>query len=199
MSETTGAIKARLRTQARGRVATMSGEERASASRAACARLLELERVRSARVVLAYAPMAGEPDLSDLVAQLIARGVRVALPRVDWERISMEAWLVRAMAVGVHGGLEERRPGLMEARTDIGRVGAGRIDTALVPGLAFDESGGRLGRGRSFYDRFLPRCGRAARVGVCFDGQIVAGVPMEDHDAPMHTVVTDRRTIAVAG
>ena len=59
----------------------------------------------------------------------------------------------------------------------------------LVPGLAFDLRGGRLGRGRGYYDRFLAGA-TGLRVGVCFEDQIVADVPLEPHDLRMDFVVT---------
>ena len=63
-------------------------------------------------------------------------------------------------------------------------------DIVLVPGIAFDRAGGRLGRGRGFYDRFLARHSDATRVGICFDEQLVANVPREAHDLYLHAVIT---------
>lgn len=68
------------------------------------------------------------------------------------------------------------------------------IDVVLVPGLAFDRDGGRLGWGRGYYDRALATAPHAARVGVCLEPGIVSHVPMEAHDLPMHWVVTPSAT-----
>ena len=73
------------------------------------------------------------------------------------------------------------------------------IDLVLVPGLAFDAAGGRLGRGGGFYDRFLATLGpAAARVGVAFDAQILPEVPTDGLDARMSCVVTDARVMPAA-
>ena len=69
-----------------------------------------------------------------------------------------------------------------------------RFDLILVPGLAFDKSGARLGRGRGFYDRFLAGI-TGFRVGVCFDWQLVESVPVEAHDIRMDAVVTPSQII----
>ena len=61
----------------------------------------------------------------------------------------------------------------------------------MVPGVAFDLCGGRLGYGKGYYDRFLKRT-RAFRIGVCFSSQIVESVPMEDHDIPMQGLVSEK-------
>lgn len=68
-------------------------------------------------------------------------------------------------------------------------------DLILVPGLAFDRMGNRLGRGKGFYDRFLPQCNEATICGICCDLQLVNRVPVEIHDATMDFIITDKEII----
>ncbi len=74
------------------------------------------------------------------------------------------------------------------------------IDLVIVPGLAFDTAGNRLGRGGGYYDRFLRRLRRSATtVGLAFDAQIVDAVPADDRDFGMDIIVTDRRVCRTGG
>ena len=65
----------------------------------------------------------------------------------------------------------------------------GQIELAIVPGMAFDAAGHRLGRGKGYYDRLLPRLASAYKVGVCYPFQFIADVPSEEHDVAMNEVV----------
>jgi 5-formyltetrahydrofolate cyclo-ligase len=72
------------------------------------------------------------------------------------------------------------------------------IDLFVIPGLAFDASGGRLGRGRGYYDATLLAAGpRAARVGLAFDFQVVTAVPAFEHDARVAALATEERWLEV--
>ena len=106
---------------------------------------------------------------------------RIALPRVSGDTLEMH-WIFGAdELVPGHFGIYEPHPNSPSA-------GNG-FDLILVPGLAFDTGGGRLGRGKGYYDRFLAGA-RGFCVGLCFDDQIVERVPMESHDQRMDFVVT---------
>ena len=87
--------------------------------------------------------------------------------------------------------------GIRQPSPECPEVDRHNVDVVIVPGLAFDPGGGRLGMGAGFYDRTLANM-TAIRVGVCFEGQLVDRVPTTDHDLNMHWMVTERRTIHVA-
>lgn len=128
-----------------------------------------------AAVVLAFASLAREPQTGALIAALQARGALVALPRVHGP--DMEAWAVPVAGSGAAGD---------------GVVGPTRIDLVLVPGVAFDGRGRRLGRGGGHYDRYLARVAPACvRLGLCFEGQRVPAVPAEAHDQGVDALVTE--------
>lgn len=65
------------------------------------------------------------------------------------------------------------------------------IDLAIVPGVAFDREGNRLGRGKAYYDKILPKLERVYKVGVAFDFQIMKSLPVDNHDVPMDIVISD--------
>ena len=132
---------------------------------------------QSARAICAYAALPGECDVLDPWPL----GKQVALPRVSGGELSAH-W------VGGPDDLVCGSFGIWEPAPSTFPT-SGEFDVILVPGLAFDVRGGRLGRGKGHYDRFLAAT-KGLRVGVCFDDQIVESVPCESHDIAMDFLVT---------
>jgi 5-formyltetrahydrofolate cyclo-ligase len=183
-----------MRGAARAARAGLTDRERALAALAVAERALFLPGVAESHNVLAYRATPEELDPSRLVDALRARGARIAYPRVCGPGALMLHWCAdeSELAPGTHG-IAEPAAGSPEA-------GVGELDLVLVPGTAFDPACGRLGMGGGFYDRLLPglRAGALA-VGLAFDEQIVAEVPMEANDVPLDAVVTPTRTFLRAG
>ena len=161
---------------------------RAGASAALVDRIAALPTFVDARTVLLTAPFRSEWDSRPLIVRSLAAGKIVALPRVDEGARMLELRPIvdpsRDIVAG-YRGLPEPSPGCE-------RVPAASVDLVLVPGIAFDRSGGRLGYGGGYYDRLLPVLpARAARVAGAFSAQIVDAVPSAPHDITMDTVVTE--------
>ncbi len=87
--------------------------------------------------------------------------------------------------------------GVMEPRDSAIAADGSPFDLILVPGMAFDRSGGRLGRGKGYYDRYLAAAS-GFKAGVCFDDQVVGEIPREAHDVPMDALVTPSGIILCA-
>ncbi len=188
LNDTTRQVKAALREQIRAEVKKLTTAERAEASLLACA-LLEKQAVwREARAILFYAPLAGEVDLWQLLLDSLAAGKTVALPRYNGEQNNYAAALIGDAARDIETG----QFGVREPRAECASIALKRLDLLLVPGVAFDLDGGRVGRGRGFYDRLLSGFDGVA-CGVAFDQQIVARVPSEPHDARLKCIVTPTR------
>lgn len=160
---------------------------------ALAARALELPELAHARTVAAYVSVGSEPGTRALLDALHARGVRVLLPALladndlDWGAYAGEGSLVSVQ----HRG----RMALLEPAGE--RLGPDAVlaaDAVLLPGLAVDARGMRLGRGGGSYDRVLARLDRAgadpALVVLLYDSEVVDRVPEEPHDRPVHAVVT---------
>lgn len=185
-------FKTNLRTEMRSRMRSVSAEQRHASSASACARLVGLEPFLHASVVMLYMPLATEIDLTPVAVRCFQLGKSVCVPRVDWQRRDMAAVEVTSfddhvMDIDEHGLRSPRGGHPLLPST---------IDLIVVPGLAFDTSGNRLGRGGGYYDRFLKRLRPAATtVGLAFDWQIVDLVPADDRDVSVDAVVTDRRII----
>ncbi|MFD4346311.1 5-formyltetrahydrofolate cyclo-ligase [Streptomyces coelicoflavus] len=156
-------------------------------------RALGLPEVAGARTVAAYVSVGAEPGTLALLDALRARGVRVLLPALlpdndlDWGEYTGEGSLARVR----HGGrMELSEP----AGERLGPEAVTRADVVLLPGVAVDGRGLRLGRGGGSYDRVLARLeaagARPALLVLLYDPEVVARVPAEPHDRPVDAVVT---------
>lgn len=194
------ADKQAMRRASRARLAGLSAEAVAGRSQAIRGHLEGHHAWRAARVVMAFAPLPGEPDVVALLVEGIRAGKVVALPRVDAASGSMEAVRVRDWGLEVRAGVEgagvRGLDRVARPAEDGEIVGLGAIDLVLVPGLAFDRAGRRLGRGGGFYDRFLARLpAGVVRLGVGFEVQVVDMVPSGPEDCTVHAVVTEAGTL----
>ncbi len=176
--------KAGLRLAVQAALRGTSAETRRARSAMVCARLRE--RVPfSAGTVLFFAPLADEVDIWPLLLESLAAGRPIALPRFD-------AGLGRYVAAGVTdlpADLATGKFGIREPAPHCPVLGARQVDWILVPGVAFDRQGNRLGRGQGFYDRLLAEI-QGVRCAVAFDEQLVRELPAEPHDRRMDLVVT---------
>ncbi|MCC7540289.1 MAG: 5-formyltetrahydrofolate cyclo-ligase [Deltaproteobacteria bacterium] len=190
-------LRARVKGEIRRRMRQIRGAlpERAWAdkSREVCARALELDPIRSATTVAAYVPIKREVDPAGVLAAVRARGGRLALPRVvaDDGRLAFH-WIPEGTT------LEAGPLGTSEPPIDAPTCETDAIDLVLVPALAVDPRGERIGYGRGYYDRSLAALGRAVRVVLAFDFQVIPEVPVTEGDEPVAFVVTDRRVIDCA-
>ena len=158
--------------------------ERQEAAAAIAERLLAWEPVRRAATVAAYASVGSEPGTGLLLDRLLAAGKRVVLPvlqpdgDLDWAAYA--------------GDLAPARLGLLEPRgRRLGPEAVATADVVLVPGVAVDRRGNRLGRGGGSYDRALGRVPVGTPVVVLLhDDEVVQEVPVAPHDRPVTAVVT---------
>jgi 5-formyltetrahydrofolate cyclo-ligase len=182
--------KAELRREMRARLMAVPPEEAVAWSLALCDRLWASPLVRGAATVLAFVPLPGEADIRPLLGRVLQSGRRLCLPRVEWGSKSMVAATVESLSELVEG-----RHQILQPPEGNPEVAEGDLDAVLVPGLAFDERGARLGRGAGFYDRFLARPGlrRGMVCGVAFEVQMVQDVPTDPWDVRLDAIATESR------
>jgi 5-formyltetrahydrofolate cyclo-ligase len=152
-----------------------------------------LDPVKAARGVALFWPIEDrhEVDLRALDARLRARSVRVAYPGVDPETGAMAFRFVADVDAMEEQGFGFREPSPREPEAT-----PGELDVVVVPALAVDPRGHRIGYGAGYYDRTLPRFAPpAASVAVAFDFQLVAEAPATDGDVATAWIVTDARTL----
>ena len=147
-----------------------------------------------ARVVTAYAAVGSEPPTRPLLEALVERGVRVLLPVVAADGALQWGDLVE------WAQLEESASGLLEPAATTGATAAAQsADLALVPALAVDRTGHRLGRGGGYFDRWLAEARPARVVAVVYDDEVLPAVPHEPHDQRVDAALTPSGVISMPG
>lgn len=184
MTSTITAEKAALRRRVRAYLEGLSPRQRRESDDALFARFLSLPQVEAADTLLLYHGMGAEPDTARLFPALWARGKRLCLPRC-LPGHGMEARLIRP-----DSALVPHRLGMLEPGEDCPPVDKSALDLVLVPGLAFDRSGGRLGQGGGFYDRFLAGFS-GFTAALCRSALLLEHVPREGHDLGVDLVITE--------
>ncbi|MEZ6242014.1 MAG: 5-formyltetrahydrofolate cyclo-ligase [Phycisphaerales bacterium] len=136
-------------------------------------------------VVMGYLATEDEASVDGVLSRAIARGHWVTAPRMDWDARTMEPRILHSLTQ-----VEVRRHGVREPLESCEPAPADDIALVLVPGVAFDRAGGRLGRGAGFYDRFLATLpASVVKIGVCHAAQVVEEIPMETHDVRLDGLV----------
>ena len=191
MSQDAPLLKKQMRREILARLGDLSLACRADAAAAAFRLLAQTELWAKAKVVLFYAPMGLEMDVWPWLLEALAQGKQPALPRFDAKAKAYEACLVRDpvqdICVG-HYGIREPSPESVV-------IPLIRLDLVLVPGVAFDLHGRRLGRGKGYYDRLLAEV-RGATCGVGYEEQLLNTVPTEPHDRQLTCILTPKRWVA---
>jgi 5-formyltetrahydrofolate cyclo-ligase len=167
-------------------------DRRAAMSGSIADRLLAMDEVRGARTVMAFWSFGSEVDTLPLLERLEAAGVQVALPRIEDRDIEPVSYAAGDPLSETSFGAREPASGR--------RLEPSELDVVVVPGVAFDRAGGRVGYGAGFYDRLLGRLrDDAFAVAVAFGLQVVDRVPAGGTDRRVHAVVTEREVIRVDG
>jgi 5-formyltetrahydrofolate cyclo-ligase len=180
--------KARLRKEARARRDAIPAPERARLSRLVTDRLLAVIEPFAPHTVMLFASFGSEIDTRGMIETLDRAGRRIALPVVG-------AHGLRAVPYRPGDPVRTARFGAEEPQA-AAELPPEDIDVVVVPGLAFDRQGYRVGYGRGYYDRFLARTrADARRVGIAFAVQTVSAVPHGPSDWPVDCLVTETETV----
>lgn len=162
-----------------------------SASRTIVRTLRNISELKSANIVLSYMPYGKEVDISPLNRWILEQGKILCLPRVK-SPTEMEARIVNDLI----NGLSKGSFGILEPTVDNEFVDSAEIDLVLVPGLAFDKNGNRMGHGNGYYDRFLSLCSKKTMfIGVAYSFQVLDSIPSDLYDVKVHKIVTEKYTI----
>jgi len=183
-------MKHRLRMEMKATLAGMSAEDVDRASRAACSALTGLEEFRGAGAVMLYWPIPGEVNCVPVLLATWEAGKTALLPKIisDHEIVALEYRSeIDELTVGRFGIREpaEGEPWPLD-----------EIDFIVVPALAYDQEGNRLGRGGGYYDRFLAHVELGAETcGLAFAQQVVEELPVHSNDYPVDILVTDEQVL----
>jgi 5-formyltetrahydrofolate cyclo-ligase len=170
-------------------------EDRVAASASIAASLLAREDFASSKTVLLTLPFGSEWDTRALLRAALARAKTVALPRVNLATGMLDICAITRLEHDAAPGYR----GIPEPCAHCALLDVATIDWALVPGVAFDRDGHRIGYGGGYYDRLLPLLrADACRVAGAFELQLIDHVPAASHDVAVDAVVTEARSISIA-
>jgi 5-formyltetrahydrofolate cyclo-ligase len=185
--------KRKLRNESIRTVNALSESEKSKKMKKITDRLFSFANFRESNIGLLYISRYEKFDIKDIVQKSLDSKKITVLPAFNVEKKIMTLMKIdnikADMMVGKNGFLE---PDPSQCKT----VPYESIDIAIIPGLAFDEKGGRIGIGQGFYDRLIPKLPITSRkVVLAFEEQVVPMVPMESHDKYVDIIITDKRII----
>ena len=187
------AKKSEIRENALARRDALSKTERTGKSADIMDRLFDFANFLEAKIVMFYMNHKSEVQTEGMVRRALELGKVIALPFVDAEKGEIVPYKVddvdRDIGEG-YGGIRE--PMLSRCK----KIPVQHINLSIVPAIALDERGGRLGHGTGFYDRFIPELDITTRkVALAFECQIVPQIPMEPHDRYIDIIITEERIV----
>lgn len=177
----------------------LTPESLAALSAQICTRLLETPDWANARSVMLYASISGEIGTSALAEAALKAGKIVSVPRTDWSGGALQPVRIEDWKLADAGARSPERAALPVPHESAPPLAPSSLDLVIVPGLGFDASGNRLGRGAGFYDRFLLENSLGAKsVGLAPRRMILQRIPAGAMDSPVSTIVTESGVIRAA-
>lgn len=161
----------------------MSSRQAAALSEVICGHIISSPAFVRAERVFAYCPLGNEVDVRGVVREAWRRGKRVAFPKVFGNEMSFfEAGDFRKLHPGAFGVMEPEETRLADWETGL----------MLVPGVAFDRRGNRMGFGKGYYDRYLAKHPGCICLGIAYELQVADRIPTEETDMPLQGLVTEK-------
>jgi 5-formyltetrahydrofolate cyclo-ligase len=187
------AKKSEIRQNALARRDALSKKGLAAKSAAIMDRLFDFANFLEAKIVMFYMSHKSEVQTEEMVRRSLEMGKVIALPVVDTQTGAIAPYKVDDLDRDVrpsYGGIPE--PIVQRCK----KIPVQNINLAIIPAIALDERGGRIGHGTGFYDRFIPELDITTRkVALAFECQIVPQIPMEPHDRYIDIIITEERII----
>ena len=191
--EEISAAKIQIREDIANTISALSESEISEKTEAVENRLFGFANFLESKIALLYVNANSEVQTDNIIQKSYSYNKIVVLPAFDPENYKMKLMKVDTFEQELIPGPR----GILEP--DAGKckvVPMDRIDIAIIPGLAFDEKGGRIGSGTGYYDRLIPRLAITTRkVALTFEEQIIPQIPMESHDKHVDIIITDKRII----
>ncbi|OEF96968.1 5-formyltetrahydrofolate cyclo-ligase [Desulfuribacillus alkaliarsenatis] len=153
--------------------------------------LVNLDEVNAAKRIMVYVDFQEEVQTRQFIEYLWSKNIDVVIPVCKPKNRQLNPSLLYSfdeLEPGTFGVLEPKKEAIRYVDLDT-------IDIIIVPGLAFDRHGGRIGYGAGYYDRFFERTPNAQVIGIAYDEQLVMKIPMEDHDKRIPLIITDKEFI----
>jgi 5-formyltetrahydrofolate cyclo-ligase len=155
------------------------------------ARLFNLPEFKTAKTISFFASFRSEVDTVSMIRRSLEAGITVVLPRVEGRDLVL--YQIKGMHELVPGCWDIPEPSVV---TEDRKINANSVDTIIIPGAAFDETGNRIGYGGGFYDRLLAQLQKPVPIiAPTYEEQVIESVPTDSHDKKVNIIVTDKREI----
>ncbi len=185
--------RARLRTETLHLRDALTSEERTQLSQRIVDATAHWIQREGFDTVMLYLNMKSEVETTGLLEGLLKSGKQVCAPVVDTEHLE----LIPRRILNLKTGLVRHPYGMLEPSEACPIFPTEHLQLIVVPGIAFDHNGHRLGYGKGFYDRFLAKCSDAVRVGLAYQMQIVEDTYPQTWDIPVHYIFTENGKITI--
>jgi len=183
--------KEQLRGELQKCVRAIPSKQRSVKSRKACQNLISTPQFQSASSVMMYLPLTYEVDTSEVILHAWQLGKSVSVPKISWQQRHMIAVEINSLETGLSISAMGLRSPVNGAP-----VPYEEIDLVVIPALGYDRQGNRLGRGSSYYDRFLADDKiNARKSGLAFTEQVIDSIPVDSTDVPVDFLVTDEEVM----
>ncbi len=181
--------KAALRKQVLARRNALGADIRQTQTRAIIQKLLALPEYQTAQTVAAYMSIGSEFDTTQFVRDVLATGKMLVLSKVNHATKTLDLFCVKNLQTDLQAGVWN----ILEPKPEkCAAVSVRQVDFVLVPGVAFDAAGHRIGYGAGYYDKLLAQVNQTTSlIGAAYAVQMVEKIPYAEHDIPVHRIVTN--------
>lgn len=155
--------------------------------------LFESEYYRHAKKIFMYVSYGSEIETHDIITESINQGKEIYIPRTKFE-----TKLMNAVRFQSFNQLVKDRYGILEPSEEEPFIDPNELDLIIVPGVAFDKNGGRLGYGAGYYDRYFGRISdNVLKVALAYDFQLISDVPRDENDVLIDCIITEKNIIII--
>lgn len=156
-------------------------------------RLINSELYKGASTIFTFASFKSEVDTHKIIEYAINDKKTICVPKIESKEKGIEIFKIEGF-----NQLKKGYFGILEPIESCPPVDSNDLDLILMPGVAFDRSGGRLGYGAAFYDRFLSNMNKKVRkIAIAYHFQVLQDIPMYEHDVRIDGIITEEETILI--
>ncbi len=171
---------------------SLSPDERKKKDKDIIKRLFHMNEFMEAMTIMFFASYKSEPNIFEIIRESLNIGKRVVLPKVNIIKKELLLYEIKHCYEMDYGYMDIPEPDVVEDR----RMNPEVLDLIIMPGIAFDEKGGRIGYGGGYYDRLISNIEeKTPLIAIAYDEQIVKKVPIFEHDVRVDKIITDKRII----
>jgi len=183
-------MKEKLRKEIKEKRRKITKEENRKKSKEVKERLFSLKEYKDAKCALFYVSYNGEVFTHDMIKEAL-KDKKVVVPISNKEDCSLSLSILKNwddLEISSYGILEPKKDCIIEVSIE-------DVDLIVVPGVAFDTKGNRMGHGKGYYDRLLENKKQIPTIGLALEFQIIDKIPIESHDKPVDIIITEKRII----